>query len=91
MSAAANAKTAKGRAGIAVRMVMSGQHLRRSFDDCFEMNDGEQVVQDILRRCKADVRIAQEFISRQVFGPEVTEKLQQIVRESYKPQRIGRE
>ena len=89
MSAAANAKTAKGRAGIAVRMVMSGQQLGRSFDDCFEMNDGEQVIQDILRRCKVDVRIAQEFISRRVFGPEVTEKLQQIIKESYEPQRIG--
>lgn len=55
MSAAANAKTAKGRAGIAARMVMSGQRLGRSFDDCFEMNDGEQVIQDILRRCKVDV------------------------------------
>ena len=76
MSAATNAKTAKGRAGIAVRIVMSGQRLGRSFDDCFEMNDGEKVVQDILRRCKVDVRIAQEFISRQVFGPEVTDKLQ---------------
>ena len=89
MSAAANAKTAKGRAGIAVRMVMSGQKLGRSFDDCFEMNDGEQVIQDILRRCKVDARIAQEFICRRVFGPEVTEKLQQIVKESYEPQRIG--
>lgn len=53
------------------------------------MNDGEQVIQDILRRCKVDVRIAQEFICRRVFGPEVTEKLQQIVKESYEPQRIG--
>lgn len=67
------------------------KRLGRSFDDCFEMNDGEQVIQDILRRCKVDVRIAQEFISRQVFGPEVTEKLQQIVKESYEPQRIGGE
>ena len=51
MSAAIRAKTAKTRAAIAARLLKTikpygrGYGLGRSFDNCFEMGDGEQVSQ----------------------------------------------
>ena len=61
MSAATRARTARGRAGIAIRMIKAGfaQHgvwwqPRRAFDDCFEMFDGNEVAAIISRRADFD-------------------------------------
>lgn len=57
MSAATRAKTAKARATIARKMIMShktGSSFPRSFDDCFEMGDGLEVVAELRRRAEAN-------------------------------------
>jgi len=41
-------KTAKGRAGIAARMYKNYKSLGRTFDDCFEMGDGGEVVRHLI-------------------------------------------
>jgi len=65
MSLATRAKTAKARAGIAIRMLKTQKNLYRAFDDCFEMFDGEQVRAHIVERAKKDdalmVRCKQVF------------------------------
>lgn len=43
MSAAIRAKTAKERAAIAVRKIKAEQTDSRTFGDCFEMGDGDEV------------------------------------------------
>ena len=58
MSAASRAKTAKARAAIAIRYLQ--YHKRRdngfprSFDDCFEMDDGDEVFEIIKQRIRDD-------------------------------------
>jgi hypothetical protein len=54
MSAATQATTARKRATIALEMIVRYRHDRfygmsRAFDDCFEMNDGDEVIQHGLR------------------------------------------
>ena len=44
MSQAIGAKSAKARANIAARMLLYQKGLGRSFDDCFEMGDGNEVL-----------------------------------------------
>jgi len=56
MSEASRAKSAKARATIAARMIMAhkpSNGFPRSFDDCFEMNDGTEVVAELLRRAES--------------------------------------
>lgn len=52
MSAARNARNAKQRAAIAIRMMKANKNgsFSRAFDDCFEMGDGDQVVEEIAYR-----------------------------------------
>ena len=60
MSAAISAKTAKARAGIAVRLLKTakpyprGFGLGRNFDDCFEMGDGKEVHRLVIDRAMTD-------------------------------------
>lgn len=58
MSAAARAKDAKERAGIAAYHIRRGTTGSRAFDDCFEMGDGTQVVIYLLAKAITDARIA---------------------------------
>ena len=58
MSAAKKAKSSRARAAIAIHMLKTDQHLGRSFDDCFEMYDGEEVVRWILYRAKTDMQLS---------------------------------
>lgn len=58
MSAATQAKTAWARSGIAARMLKDapayGWSPPRAFDDCFEMNDGPEVVAFLVARAAID-------------------------------------
>lgn len=59
MSAATRAKTAKERATIAIRMMKTNKSgsFGRSFDDCFEMGDSDQVVACIAHRATCNSEI----------------------------------
>ncbi len=54
MSAATRATTAAQRATIAARILKTQKSLYRAFDDCFEMNDGDQVLRIIQKRAAGD-------------------------------------
>lgn len=55
MSQAIRAKTAKERANIALRMMKTYKDLnRRTFGDCFEMGDGDEVKRIIVEKVKAN-------------------------------------
>ena len=54
MSAATKAKSALGRATIAIRMLKTQKKLWRAFDDCCEMGDGDDVVREIRLRSLND-------------------------------------
>lgn len=58
MSAATRAKDAKERANIAAGFIRRGHTDTRAFDDCFEMNDGTQVVIYLLAKAITDERVA---------------------------------
>lgn len=47
MSAATRAKTAKERAKIAAEFIRKGGETTRAFDDCFEMGDANEVIQNL--------------------------------------------
>jgi hypothetical protein len=53
-------KSAKARASVAIRLLKTikphpyGYGLSRSFDDCFEMGDGDQVIKILLDRARND-------------------------------------
>ena len=63
------AKSARARASIAVRLYKTikpwpwGHGLGRSFDDCFEMTDGDEVKAELLRRVLTDPELATAMIS----------------------------
>jgi hypothetical protein len=67
MSAATRAKSAHARATIAIRMLKTQKSLSRSFDDCFEMFDGDDVVREIRRRSLEDSALV-EVLNRRGFG-----------------------
>lgn len=58
MSQATKAKSAKTRANIAIRMIRQQNNFGRSFDDCFEMGDGQEVVEYIIAEIKKDKELA---------------------------------
>ena len=62
MSQAILAKTAKQRASIALRMLRGNTELRRGFDDCFEMGDGDEVLQNIVEYVKRAEALKQRII-----------------------------
>ena len=67
MSAATRAKSARARATIAIRMLKTQKNLSRSFDDCFEMFDGDDVVREIRCRSHEDPSLV-EVLNRRGFG-----------------------
>jgi hypothetical protein len=72
MSAATRAKTAKERASIASRLLMTVKNVEncRAFDDCFEMFDGAEVRRLIVERIKRNDSFKQRVMK--VFNwPEV--------------------
>jgi len=68
MSAASRAKSAKARATIFLRYLATVQDLnRRSFFDCLEMGDGEEVVREVRRRAKSNPETA-ALLRRRSYG-----------------------
>lgn len=58
MSLAINAKSAKARATIAANMIKKQNKFYRAFDDCFEMNDGHQVMEYLIQKTAKDPILA---------------------------------
>ncbi|GAB6989424.1 hypothetical protein [Paenibacillus pini] len=58
MSMAIRAKNAKQRATIAVNMLKNNCSFSRAFDDCFEMGDGNDVMNHIIEKARHDVKLA---------------------------------
>ena len=60
MSAATEARSARARATIAANIIMrtKGCDFRRNFDDCFEMNDGDEVARLLAIRARTDREFA---------------------------------
>lgn len=58
---AVHVKTAKARAGIAVRLIKAGRTHGRPFSGCFEMGDGDAVISDIVRRAATDPEIERHY------------------------------
>lgn len=54
MSAAINARDARTRARIAIQKIRRGQIHSRTFDDCFEMGDGDTVFALVKARADRD-------------------------------------
>lgn len=68
MSAATRAKSARQRASIAIRKLETTKgDLGRSFDDCFEMGDGREVVRIIVEKARKDV-VLESILRRRGFG-----------------------
>lgn len=58
MSQATRATSAKERAAIALRMMKTYKDLnRRTFGDCFEMGDGDEVYGIIMDKVRADLSL----------------------------------
>jgi len=64
MSEATRAKNFKQRATIAIRKIKANSFSGRSFADCFEMNDGDQVVAEIIKRANKKPNLKQVLIDR---------------------------
>ena len=62
MTAAIQAKSARARATIAIRMLKTQKKLYRAFDDCVEMYDGTEVVREIRRRSRTDAELVQALV-----------------------------
>ena len=58
MSAATKAKTANARGRIAVNMIKNQTTFGRAFDDCFEMLDGDAVMEYITKKAATDYKLA---------------------------------
>ncbi len=61
MSRAIDAKSTSARATIAIRKMKAGHTYLRSFFDCFEMGDGDDVIREILRRAETDPEIERAY------------------------------
>ena len=57
MSQATRATSARQRANIAAAKIRTGHTDSRTFDDCFEMGDGDIVVAYLMEKAKYDDRI----------------------------------
>jgi len=58
MSAAIYAKNARQRASIAANMIKKNNNFYRPFDDCFEMNDGDEVMNILIEKTAKDPVLA---------------------------------
>lgn len=81
MSQAKNATTAKQRANIAVRMIKHQEKFGRSFDDCFEMGDGDQVMNHIIEKVRTDKKLALALLEKmpKLGTPEANKKMLQAI------------
>lgn len=65
MSMAIEAKNAKQRATIACNIIKNQKNINtRCFDDCFEMSDGDQVMENIIQKAKKDCKLAHEILQK---------------------------
>jgi hypothetical protein len=62
MSQATKARSAKARATIAARMLLGQKTLRRSFDDCFEMFDGGEVLSLLWLKAESNPTLKQRMV-----------------------------
>lgn len=90
MSAATKVKTAKARAGIAARLLMNtkrfhdgGHGLGRSFDDCFEMFDGAEVMRILCDKIRGSTDLAKRIIYH--YGPNPSGDMGDAARECLTP------
>jgi len=58
MSQAIEVKSAKRRASIAANMIKKQDNFYRAFDDCFEMGDGDEVMNWIIKKTATDPILA---------------------------------
>ena len=58
MSMATRATSARQRATIAANMIKKNQEFGRAFDDCFEMCDGDEVMEWIIVKARKDAKLA---------------------------------
>ena len=58
MSLATRAKNARQRACIAANMIKKQNSFHRAFDDCFEMNDGDEVMNILIEKTAKDPKLA---------------------------------
>lgn len=72
MSAAIKAKSAKARATIArnLRVKIRRGHLGRSFDDCFEIGDGDNVLQLLIERVQSDEEFCAAVLNHSDNAPQ---------------------
>lgn len=52
-----SAPTTKDRAAVAIRLIKQNRTRGRSFSNCFEMGDGDDVIREIVRRANKDPMI----------------------------------
>ena len=83
MSSATNAKSAKARATIAANMIKKQSHFYRAFDDCFEMNDGDEVMNCIIEKARTDQKLALAILQKmpKLGRPEYNVRLHQAINE----------
>lgn len=59
-----NAKNARQRATIAANMIKNNKTFGRAFDDCFEMGDGDQVMDCIIEKARTDTALAKALLDK---------------------------
>lgn len=65
MSMATEATNARQRATIAVNIIKNNNNIfTRSFDDCFEMNDGNEVMNYIIEKVRRDKKLAMAILNK---------------------------
>jgi hypothetical protein len=69
---AISAPSAKARASVAIGLIKARRTGSRSFFNCFEMGDGDDVIREILRRAEKDFEIEKRYphvrVWRATFG-----------------------
>jgi hypothetical protein len=92
MSTATKATSARARAMIAANIIKRGYHLGRSFDDCFEMGDGNEVFMILARKAQNDwylaARLARIFPERAGEVGLTAEKVAELFREATRNAKI---
>jgi len=81
MSMATNAKNARQRASIAINMIKKQNNFYRAFDDCFEMNDGDEVMKYIIEKTRKDriLAIAIKIKMSKLGTPEANVRLHEAI------------
>ena len=58
---ASTAPNAKARAAVAIGLIKARRTNSRAFSACFEMNDGDDVVREIVKRAEKDPEIERRY------------------------------